>query len=83
MIATIICLIYLPPLKTKIDPVEQYDVMFLGFPTWGMHLPVPIKSFLNQYSLKGKTVIPFNTDAGYGEGSSFVVVTSRQSVNIY
>lgn len=65
---------YLPPLKTKIDRIEQYDVVFLGFPTWGMQLPPPVKSFLRQYSLKGKTIIPFNTNAGYGEGSSFQTV---------
>lgn len=65
---------YLPPLKTKIDRIEQYDFVFLGFPTWGMRLPPPMKSFLSQYSLKGKTVIPFNTNAGYGEGSSFQTV---------
>jgi len=65
---------YLPPLKTKIDRIEQYDVVFLGFPTWGMRLPPPVKSFLRQYSLTGKTVIPFNTNAGYGEGSSFQTV---------
>jgi len=65
---------FLPPLKTKIDRVEQYEVVFIGFPTWGMKLPSPIKSFLRQYSFKGKTVIPFNTNAGYGEGSSFATV---------
>ena len=65
---------YLPPLKTKIDRIEQYDFVFLGFPTWGMQLPPPVKSFLRQYSLKGKTVIPFNTNAGYGEGSSFQTI---------
>jgi len=66
---------YLPPLKTKIERIEQYDFVFLGFPTWGMRLPPPIKSFLRQYSLKGKTVIPFNTNGGYGVGSSFQTVT--------
>jgi flavodoxin len=65
---------YLPPLKTKIDRIEQYDFVFLGFPTWGMRLPPPVNSFLRQYSLKGKTVIPFNTNGGYGEGSSFQTV---------
>lgn len=65
---------YLPPLKTKIDGIEKYDVVFLGFPTWGIQLPPPMKSFLNQYSLKGKTVIPFNTNGGYGEGSSFQTI---------
>ena len=65
---------YLPPLKTKIDRIEQYDYVFVGFPTWGMRLPPPMKSFLRQHSLKGTTVIPFNTNGGYGEGSSFQTV---------
>jgi flavodoxin len=65
---------YLPPLKTKIDRIEQYDVVFLGFPTWGMQLPPPMKSFLRQHNLSGKTVIPFNTNAGYGVGSTFQTV---------
>ena len=65
---------YLPPLKTKIDRMEQYDFVFLGFPTWGMQLPPPVKSFLHQYNLKQKTVIPFNTNGGYGVGSSFETV---------
>lgn len=62
---------FLPPLKTKIDNIEKYDTVFIGFPTWGMQLPPPMKSFLSQYNLKGKTIIPFNTNAGYGIGSSF------------
>ena len=62
---------YLPPLKTKIDRIEQYDFVFLGFPAWGMQLPPPVKSFLHRYTLKGKTIIPFNTNGGYGVGSSF------------
>jgi flavodoxin len=65
---------YLPPLKTKIEHLDQYDFVFIGFPTWGMQLPPPVKSFLHQYSLKGKTVIPFNTNGGYGVGSSFETV---------
>lgn len=62
---------FLPPLKTKIDSIEKYDLVFVGFPTWGMQLPPPMKSFLKQYNFKGKTIIPFNTNAGYGIGSSF------------
>ena len=65
---------YLPPLKTKIDRMEEYGFVLLGFPTWGMQLPPPVKSFLHQYNLKGKTVIPFNTNGGYGVGSSFYTV---------
>src|SRR5688572_20597212 len=65
---------YLPPLKTKIDSIQKYNVVFVGFPTWGMKLPPPMKSFLKQYDLSGKTIVPFNTNDGYGEGSSFQTV---------
>lgn len=66
--------VFLPPLKTKIENMDQFDVIFIGFPTWGMKLPPPVKSFLNQYDLSGKTVVPFNTNGGYGIGSSFETV---------
>lgn len=65
---------YLPPLKTRIENIETYDLVFVGFPTWGMQLPPPMKRFLSQYNLRGKTVIPFNTNAGYGIGASFSTV---------
>jgi len=39
-----------------------------------MKLPPPMKSFLHQYDLSAKTVIPFNTNDGYGIGSSFETV---------
>jgi flavodoxin len=65
---------FLPPLKTKVDSIEKYDAVFVGFPTWGMKLPPPMKSFLKQYNLRGKTVIPFNTNDGYGVGTSFETV---------
>jgi flavodoxin len=65
---------FLPPLKTKIDNIRDYDVIFVGFPTWGMQLPPPMKSFLKEYDLSGKTVAPFNTNGGYGIGSAFSTV---------
>ncbi|MCS5489891.1 flavodoxin [Algoriphagus sp. CAU 1643] len=64
---------FLPPLKTKVD-ILKYNTIFLGFPTWGMQLPPPMKSFLHENDLSGKTVIPFNTNAGYGVGSSLNTV---------
>lgn len=70
---------YLPPLKTSIDNIETYDIVFLGFPTWGMQLPPPMKSFLSEYDLSDKVVIPFNTNGGYGVGSSFQDVEDRCS----
>ena len=62
---------FLPPLKTKFESIENFDLIFVGAPTWGMRLPPPMKSFLRQYDLSGKTIVPFNTNGGYGVGSSF------------
>lgn len=60
---------YLPALETKIKNITSFDVIFLGFPTWGMQMPPPVKSFLAEHQLGDTTVIPFNTNAGYGIGS--------------
>jgi len=65
---------YLPPLKTTIDSIGQYNIVFIGFPTWDMKMPPPMKSFLHKYDLGGKIVVPFNTNAGYGVGSGFQTV---------
>ncbi|HJS00502.1 MAG TPA: flavodoxin, partial [Flavobacterium sp.] len=62
---------YFPPIKPTVESIENYDIIFIGFPTWGMQLPPPIKTFLKENSFKGKTIVPFNTNAGYGVGSGF------------
>jgi flavodoxin len=61
---------FLPPLKTKIENIDQYDVIFLGFPTWAMQLPPPMQSCLHQNNFKEKTLVPFNTNGGYGLGTT-------------
>lgn len=46
---------FLPKLKTKIGNIQDYDTIFIGFPTWGMQLPPPMKSFFkreNNYSIQ-------------------------------
>lgn len=62
---------YLPPLKTKIEDLESYDTIFIGFPTWDMQMPPPMKSFLTENDMSGKIIIPFNTNAGFGVGQGF------------
>ncbi|APG61382.1 flavodoxin [Christiangramia salexigens] len=62
---------YLPPLKTKIENLETYNIIFIGFPTWDMQLPPPMKSFLTENDLSDKIIVPFNTNAGFGVGKGF------------
>lgn len=61
---------FLPPLKPLGKNVADYQTVYLGFPTWSMTLPPPVKSWLTHTDLSGKTVYPFNTYGQYGMGSS-------------
>lgn len=55
-----------PLLATHIKNIDQYDIIFLGYPTWCGDLPMPIYSFLQEYNFVGKTIIPFNSSGGSG-----------------
>ena len=60
-----------PALKTKVDNLSSYDVIFVGFPNWWGTMPMPILTFLESYDLSGKVVIPFCTPGGGGEQNCF------------
>ena len=60
-----------PPLK-GIPDLSGYDIVFLGSPIWyGTYAP-PVATFLDAAKLAGKTVIPFCTHGGGGEGRYFI-----------
>lgn len=50
-----------PELATHIENVEQYDIIFLGYPNWWGDMPQPLYTFLEEYDFSGKTIIPFNS----------------------
>lgn len=55
-----------PALSTKIDNIDEYDTIFLGYPNWWGDMPMPIYTFLDEYDLSGKTIAPFITHGGSG-----------------
>lgn len=59
-----------PALKTRVKEIGSYDVIFVGTPIWWGAISAPVKSFLLQYNLSGKTVVPFVTHAGSGLSQS-------------
>lgn len=65
---------YLPPLKESDLDISKYDTVFIGYPVWATDVPQAVLSFLEEYDLSGKTVIPFCTHDGYGAGSSYETV---------
>ena len=53
-----------PELQGKVANMEEYDVIFLGYPNWWGTCPMPVLSFLEQYDLAGKEIITFCTHEG-------------------
>jgi flavodoxin len=61
---------YRPALKSELDNIGSYDVVFIGFPIWWSTFPAPIRTFLSDHDLSGRTVVPFCTHEGSGQGRS-------------
>lgn len=59
-----------PAISGSVDHMEQYDVIFLGYPIWWGQAPKIISTFLESYDFAGKTIIPFCTSGSSGIGSS-------------
>jgi flavodoxin len=59
-----------PALASEVENMDDYDVIFIGFPIWWGTMPQPVFTFLDDYDFSGKTVIPFCTHEGSGFGRS-------------
>ncbi|MBS4906099.1 MAG: NAD-dependent epimerase/dehydratase family protein, partial [Subdoligranulum variabile] len=58
---------YLPELKESNLDISAYDTVFIGYPVWATDVPQAVLSFLKEYDLSGKTVIPFCTHDAYSK----------------
>lgn len=63
-----------PALSTHLENMDDYDVIYLGFPNWWGTLPMPVVSFLEEYDFTGKTIIPFASYEGSGLGSGVSMI---------
>ena len=66
-----------PALAGSVDNMEDYDVVFLGYPIWWGQAPKIIHTFLESYNFDGVTIVPFCTSGSSGIGSS---ATNLQSL---
>ena len=53
-----------PAIKGKVENLNDYDIVFIGFPIWWYTAPTIINTFIEANDLKGKTVVPFCTSGG-------------------
>lgn len=59
-----------PAVKSKVDDIKKYDVIYVGFPIWWYIAPTIINTFLEQYDLSGKVIVPFFTSGGSEAGET-------------
>lgn len=59
-----------PAISGSVENMEQYDIVFIGYPIWWGDAPRIVSTFVESYDFSGKIVVPFCTSGGSGVGSS-------------
>lgn len=59
-----------PALRTRVEEIGSYDVVFVGSPNWWDTVAPPVMTFLEAHDLAGKAAVPFITHGGGGAGRS-------------
>lgn len=65
-----------PEIKGGVENMEQYDIVFLGYPIWWGDMPMAVYTFMDSYDFSDKVVIPFNTHEGSGESGTYSAIES-------
>lgn len=59
-----------PKLTALVHELNDYDVVFLGYPNWWATMPMGVFTFLESANWSGKEIVPFCTHEGSGLGRS-------------
>lgn len=59
-----------PEISGSVENIDQYDIVFLGYPIWWGEAPRIVSTFVESYDFSGKTIVPFCISGGSGMGSS-------------
>lgn len=59
-----------PAIAGSVENMDQYTIVFLGYPIWWGDAPRILSTFVESYDFSGKTIVPFCTSGGSGIGSS-------------
>lgn len=66
-----------PAIESKLDDISKYDTIFIGYPIWWGEIPQIVYTFMEEYDLGGKTIIPFNTHEGSGDAGTYNTIKSK------
>ena len=65
-----------PKINGDVGNMDQYDIVFLGYPIWWGDMPMAVYTFMDSYDFSGKIVIPFNTHEGSGGSGTYSSIKS-------
>ena len=71
-----------PAIKGRVENMEDYDTVIIGFPIWWGIAPRIIETFLESYDFSGKTIVPFVTSGGSGVGRSDTALQKNVSGDV-
>lgn len=66
-----------PAIKEPID-IQGYDTIFIGYPIWCYTLPMILFTLFDELDFSGKTIIPFNTHLGSGDGGLYPLIAKLE-----
>ena len=67
-----------PTISGSIENFDSYEVVYLGYPNWWGDMPMIIYSFLDDYDLSGKRIVPFVTSGGSGFSNTISTIESME-----
>ena len=66
-----------PKIKNTINNIDEYDIIFIGYPIWWSDMPMCVYTFLESYDFSNKTIIPFNTHEGSGNAGTYTIIKNK------
>ncbi|MCD7905830.1 MAG: hypothetical protein LUG24_09825 [Clostridiales bacterium] len=66
-----------PELVSPIESIEDYDIIYLGYPIWWGDMPMAVYTFMESYDFTGKTIVPFCTNEGSGISSTVSSISEK------
>lgn len=58
------------PLAQKVENIDEYDTIYLGFPIWYWNAPNIVQTFLKEHNMDSKTIVLFATSGGSDLGKT-------------
>jgi len=67
-----------PAIRGQVSNMDEYDVIFVGYPIWWSDMPMILYTFFEQYDLSGKTIVPFSTHGGSSFAGTSATIQSLE-----